>query len=92
MDRDDCFADIEDWWNMELLVTDRPFGRRGAATSLVKWGTAEADDEGVCCGVEASGMGARVYEACGFKTTKESVVQVEGRSESLRYVVMRRDV
>ena len=65
-DRNECFASINEMWNLELLGTDRPFRRRGAATRLVKWGTAEADNEGVCRGVAASRMGARVYEVCGF--------------------------
>ena len=75
--------------NLELLVTDRPFRGRGAATSLVKWGTTHADEEGVCCGVAASGMGAPVYRACGFQKLKTAVVQVQGQSESLQYDVMR---
>lgn len=78
-------------WNLELLVTDRQFRRRGAATRLIEWGTAEADNEGVCCGVAASGMGARVYSACRFERLKTGVVQVHGQSEILRYDVMRRD-
>ena len=55
-DRNECFASINEMWNLKLLVTDRPFCRRGAATRLATWGTAEADNEGVCCGVAASGM------------------------------------
>lgn len=65
-DRNECFASINEMWNLELLVIDRPFRRRGAATRLVKWGTAEADNEGVCRGIAASRIRARVYEVCGF--------------------------
>ena len=90
-DRNECFAGISEMWNLELLVTDRPFRRRGAATRLVKWGTAEADKEGICCGVAASGMGAQVYEICGFTKLKTAVVSVHGQDESLKYDVMRRD-
>ena len=37
------------------------------ATRLIEWGaTAEADVEGVCCGVAASGMGARVVQSLRF--------------------------
>ena len=82
-DMDECFADARELWNLELLVTDRRFRRQGAATSLVKWGTTQADEEGVCCGVAASGMGAPVYRACGFQKLKTAVVQVQGQSESL---------
>ena len=91
-DRRECFADVSEMWNLELLVTDRQFRRRGAATRLIEWGTAEADKEGVCCGVAASGMGARVYKACGFEKLKTGVVQVHGQSQILRYDVMRRNV
>lgn len=31
-------SDAPDWWSMELLVTDRAFRRRGAATQIVRWG------------------------------------------------------
>ena len=90
-DRRECFADVSEMWNLELLVTDRQFRRRGAATRLIEWGTAEADSEGVCCSVAASGMGAPVYRACGFEKLKTGVVQVHGQSEILEYDVMRRN-
>ena len=90
-DRRECFADVSEMWNLELLVTDRQFRRRGAATRLIEWGTAEADNEGVCCGVAASGMGARLYRACGFEKLRTGVVQVHGQNEILRYDVMRRN-
>lgn len=69
------------------------FRGRGAATRLVKWGVAGADDEGhgVCCGVAARGMRARVYEICGFTKLKSAVVHVQGQDERLVYDVMRRD-
>ena len=91
-DKKECFDGISYMWNLELLVTDRPFRRRGATTRFVKWCTAEADNEGVCCGVAASGMGARVYEVCGFTKLKTAVVHVQGQDESLNYNVMRRKV
>ena len=91
-DRNECFTGISEMWNLKLLVTDRPFRRRGAATRLVKWGTAEADNEGVCCGVAASAMAGRVYQRCGFKILKATVVHVQGQDEDLIYLVMRRDI
>ena len=57
---------------------------------LVKWGTEEADREGVACCVETSAMGTRIYEKCGFDKIKTSVVNVGGQAESLQYVVMHR--
>ena len=90
-DRNESFAGISEMWYLELLVTDRLFRGRGAATRLVKWGTSEADNEGVCCGVSASEMGARVYKRCGFTKLKTTVVHVRGQDASLSYDVMRRD-
>ena len=90
-DRNECFAGISEIWYLELLVTDRPFRGRGAATKLVKWGTSEADSEGVCCGLSASPMGAPVYRKCGFTKLKTTVVHVQGEDASLSYDVMRRD-
>ncbi len=92
IDKAECFSDVEDWWELELLVTDRPFRGRGAATALVKWGTTTADAEEVCCGVEASGMGANVYEACGFVKLKTSEVRVPRQKQSLQYDMRRNAV
>lgn len=64
------------------------YHRRCAATRLDNWGTAEADNGGVCGGIAASGMGARVYEVCGFTKLKTAVVHVQGQDESLNCYVM----
>jgi GNAT superfamily N-acetyltransferase len=85
------FSDSSDWWSLELLVTDRDYRRHGAATMLVRWGTDRADEEGVFCGVEASVMGSRLYEALGFKKLDNKVVRVPGETDSLPYDVMKRD-
>lgn len=90
-DRDNCFADICDWWLLKLLVTDRPFRRRGAATTLVRQSIAEADRERISCEVEAKGMRPQLYKACGFRTLKTTTVQVQGQVESVQYEVMRRN-
>lgn len=83
-DRKKCFAGISEMWNLELLVTDGQYRGRGAATRPAKWGTAEADNEGVCCGVAASGMGARVYAACGFRKLTRGVVTWCRLKDSIR--------
>jgi GNAT superfamily N-acetyltransferase len=85
------FSDAADWWSMELLVTDRDFRRRGAATRIVEWGTDEADREFLFCGVEASVMGAPLYAANGFRKLDTKVVHVPGDEASLPYDVMRRE-
>jgi hypothetical protein len=83
------FSDAPDWWSMELLVTDRAFRRRGAATQIVRWGISQADKELLFCGVEASVMGSPLYAANGFKKLDTWVVHVPGDDESLSYDVMR---
>ena len=50
----------------------RTFRRRGAVIRFDKWGTAEADNEGECWGVAASGMRTWVYEVGGFTKLKTS--------------------
>lgn len=89
--REKSFADAPDWWSMELLVTDREFRRRGAATRIVQWGISEADKERLICGVEASIMGAPLYAANGFQKLDTWIVQVPGDEASLSYDVMRRE-
>lgn len=61
------FSDAPDWWSMELLVTDRVFRWRGAATQIVRWGINQMDKELLFCGVETSIMGSPLYAANGFK-------------------------
>ena len=84
------FSDSPDWWSLELLVTDRDFRRRGAATTLLTWGTDQADDENVFCGIEASPMGSKLYAANGFEKLDTWVVQLRGEEEKLVYDVMKR--
>ncbi|KAE8451782.1 hypothetical protein EG329_002622 [Mollisiaceae sp. DMI_Dod_QoI] len=85
------FSDSGDWWSLELLVTDREFRRRGAATKVLTWGTDQADLEDVFCGIESSPMGSRLYAANGFEKLATCVVQVPGEEEKLAYDVMRRE-
>ena len=92
-DRNECFGDISEMWNLRLLITDREFRGWGAGTRLIKWGTTEADKEGVCCRVAASGVSARVCEVNGgFHKLKTTVVKIDSRDGSgINYDVMRRD-
>jgi hypothetical protein len=85
-------SDITDWWSLELLVTDRNFRCRGAATRVFQWDTSQADKEGIVSGVdEANEMGAPLYKSLGFQKLTTWVVQVTGGSDTLRYAVMRRE-
>jgi hypothetical protein len=85
------FSDSPDWWSLELLVTDRDFRRRRAATTLLTWGTDQADNENVFCGIEASPMGSKLYAANGFGKLGTWVVQVREEEEKLVYDVMKRN-
>lgn len=78
-------------WTMELLVTDILFRRCGAASALIAWGTAMADNEGLVCKVEASWMGVIVYKSAGFKVLSDWTVQVPGQKEKLQYWIMLRE-
>ncbi|KAF1990071.1 hypothetical protein K402DRAFT_371027 [Aulographum hederae CBS 113979] len=89
--RKEYFSDLTDWWSLELLVTDRNYRRRGAASRLVRWGMNQADIEGLACGVEASVMGALLYTALGFRKLVTWCVRVPGDDDELVYDVMRRE-
>jgi GNAT superfamily N-acetyltransferase len=86
------YANLPEKWLLELIVTDVKYRRRGAATTLIKWGTARADQEGICCRVEASPMGKPVYASCGFEELGPWDVQVKGQLEVFHMWCMFRKV
>ncbi|KAK0716543.1 hypothetical protein B0T21DRAFT_375086 [Apiosordaria backusii] len=83
-------AGIHDWWSMELLVTDRQYRGRGAASSIVRWGCEVADPEGCFAGVCASPMGEVVYAMAGFEKKGTETVKVEGETDEVTFTVMLR--
>lgn len=90
--REKYLSDITDWCSPQLLVTNRNFRRRGAATKVIQWGTIQADKEGIVSGVdEANEMGAPLYKSLGFQKLTTWVVQVPGGSDWLTYDAMRRE-
>ncbi|KAK1688496.1 hypothetical protein BDP55DRAFT_726397 [Colletotrichum godetiae] len=52
--------------NLDTLVTHPDYQRRGAASMLLAWGCALADEDGVAAYVDASKAGAPLYERFGF--------------------------
>ncbi|KAK7437759.1 acetyltransferase [Colletotrichum acutatum] len=52
--------------NLDTLVTHPDYQRRGAASMLLKWGCALADEDGVAAYVDASKTGKGLYERFGF--------------------------
>ncbi|KAK1728201.1 acetyltransferase [Colletotrichum acutatum] len=51
---------------LDTLVTHPDYQRRGAASMLLKWGCALADEDGVAAYVDASKAGKGLYERFGF--------------------------
>ncbi|KAI1633320.1 hypothetical protein F4809DRAFT_623952 [Biscogniauxia mediterranea] len=51
---------------LELLGVHPEYQRLGAGTSLVQWGTCEADKHGVKAVVEGTPVARRLYEKCGL--------------------------
>ncbi|KAK1639399.1 hypothetical protein BDP81DRAFT_458877 [Colletotrichum phormii] len=51
---------------LDTLVTHPDYQRRGAASMLLAWGCALADEDGVAAYVDASKAGAPLYERFGF--------------------------
>lgn len=86
----ELWSDVDELWNLDLLVTDRPYRRRGAASKLLEYGLAKADEEGVHCRVEASPMGKLLYEVYEFKELEVRTVKTEGDTETLSISCMRR--
>jgi GNAT superfamily N-acetyltransferase len=56
---------------LDMLFCAPTHHRRGAGKQLVEWGTKRADELGVTAFVEASFMGWRLYESCGFVVTED---------------------
>ncbi|KUJ09295.1 uncharacterized protein LY89DRAFT_283071 [Mollisia scopiformis] len=77
------------WWELQGLVTDEEWQRRGLGTRLVRWGmerveedvrrrNAEGDGERVeGCHLVASPEGARTYEKAGFVKVGEKEMHVK---------------
>lgn len=55
-------------WYLEIIGTKKAYQGKGAGGMLIRWGTEKADRDGVECYLDASPMGAPIYERYGFKT------------------------
>jgi hypothetical protein len=67
--------------SLRQMATHPQYWRRGAATTLCKWGMEEARRVGVAVPMFASPMGKMVYEALGFREVGKWKAQVEGEDE-----------
>lgn len=74
---------------LDTLVTHPEHHRRGAGGMLVAWGCAEADKRGVEAYLEASIMGAPLYERFGFRAVKRVGVDLRefGGDEVIEFIV-----
>lgn len=74
---------------LDTLVTHPEHHRRGAGGMLVAWGCEQADKRGVEAYLEASEMGAPLYERYGFRARKTVQVDLKefGGDEVLRFIV-----
>jgi GNAT superfamily N-acetyltransferase len=59
---------------LELLMTDPAFQRRGIGTALLRWGHELADQEAVPCFLCSSPFGHPLYQSLGWKHVAEPVV------------------
>jgi GNAT superfamily N-acetyltransferase len=68
---------------LRQMATLPDYWRRGAASTLLKWGMERARKEGVAVPMFAGGMGKKLYQAFGFKELGVAHVQVEGEEAKL---------
>lgn len=75
-------------YHLEILATHPDYRRRGAATSLIKWGVFQALREGVDAGLESSPMAFSLYRKLGFALQEEVVIHVDGDDSRIMTRVM----
>lgn len=69
----ECFpcADYPDLWLLSSLAVHPDHQRQGIGRKLVEWGLAQALQESVPVGLEASSKGTRLYEQLEFRTINQ---------------------
>lgn len=80
--------------DLKLLHTHPDHQKRGAGSSLIKWGTEEADRLGIPAFLESSPQGLSLYKKCGFEVLDTVTVDLspwEGPSK-VDIPLMQRDV
>ncbi|KAL9621903.1 MAG: hypothetical protein Q9160_003724 [Pyrenula sp. 1 TL-2023] len=55
-----------EYWELDIMMVDERYWRRGVGRMLLEWGTGQAGMEGVPAVVMASPMGKKFYERGGF--------------------------
>lgn len=62
--------------DLKLLHTHPEHQKRGAATSLLNWGTGEADRLEIPAFLESSPQGLPLYKKCGFEVVDTVTVDL----------------
>lgn len=77
------------YYALDTLITHPRHHRRGAGGLLVQWGCEQADVKGVEAYLEASPMGAPLYERYGFQRIKMMSLDLRdfGGDEKLDFIV-----
>lgn len=60
-----------------MLATIPEYRGRGAASAILQWGFAHADELGLPAYLEASDEGALLYEKCGFRKVGNFVIDLK---------------
>ena len=63
---------------LTFIGTDPQYERRGAATSLIKWGLERCGKSNVPAYLESTPNAVPLYERLGFKTTDRLSIVLEG--------------
>ncbi|KAI9802144.1 MAG: hypothetical protein M1833_002065 [Piccolia ochrophora] len=64
---DSSFADIGEFWHLNILAVAPSFQRRGVGSLLLDWGQEQVEKEGVPAALEASPFGYGLYLKKGYR-------------------------
>ncbi|GAA5895871.1 hypothetical protein JCM8208_005110 [Rhodotorula glutinis] len=67
----------EPHYHLSLLATDPARQRSGAGSALLRWGSQRADEEGIECYLEATGLAIPVYLRGQYELFREPIVAEE---------------
>ncbi|KAL6713246.1 hypothetical protein ACLMJK_009367 [Lecanora helva] len=62
---------------LNIMITDPPHQRRGAASMIVKWGCEKADELGLPAYLEATAAGLPIYLKEGFEKLDEVIIDCD---------------